>query len=1504
MDWAQESVFSSGYLLKIEDGQDNDGKIFRLERGNKVHFLQGTSLAYKDVTIFTDAPENSQTCNEFRPLKWYNAGKLGDKSSVLATVELKYPGSFRYYFTYPGNEKAGCGYFIVDPKLEVGNDNSYLPLDSISMQSVLVKSLGSFSSWEKRLEPTMQSGYNALHFTPLQLLGGSNSSYSIGDQLSLNPKISEGESKKVAIEDIKMFVEKLRTQWKMVSLVDVVWNHTSMDSDWLKSHQYCAYNLKNTPHLRPAYIFDRALFYFSVMITKGALARFTDGKVKNESDLNVIKDMLMRTIIPPLMLWEFFQCNIELEIENFKKVIQSNNLPEKLSEPGNCKIGIVQDPDFKRFGCTIDMKLAVNQFYYAFDNNAEKGLEAFEKTIVWLNDSQRTNIENDVSAAVESCINTIRYERLDEKGPKLGKVTLTHPLVKKYFYHTYPDTTVENDEQMIMNDPNKAQDIMAHNGWVMGHNALENFAHYPHMVYFKRQLVCWGDSVKLRYGNCRDDCPYLWDKMKEYTESMARTFHGLRIDNCHSTPIHVAEYLLKAARAVNPELYIFAELFTGDEHTDNLFVNRLGINSLVRECLNAWDSHEQGRLIYLYGGEPIASFNKSAIPLLRPSRAHAVFYDVTHDNECMMKKRSIYDVVPSTALVSMSCCAIGSNRGHDELVPHHIHVVNEERFYREWNENSESDRFVNFNSGMVKLKKCLNHWHYQMAARGFTQVFVDQRSEDIVAVTRHNPENHHSYIIVAHNSFTEGKNTSHSEPLNIEGRITKVVVESRPTIISKKTEEFTKSFSKSEQYINGVDSFTLDFCKDINVDESKCVTVECQNESRTTMVTFNEQFTPGSIVMFEVEPFDDIKNYVNQISEMTTGFDRIIDKMSHNTLNYVLFCCENEQQTYNFSYQNYNVDDWRSLVYCGLMGIALPMQSIKSNNDLGHPICNNLRKGDWLLRYISSRLERHEDTAVLGDWMDIKFRLISKLPRFLIPTYFEKVISSVTNKLLNVCWKKMSLFVKEGGPFVKALSLASVALCAEVKGAMLPFVPADKLKVNKIEKLPSIAAGLPHFSAGSMRCWGRDTFISMRGLLMLTGRMHEARQIILSFAGCLRHGLIPNLLAEGKNPRYNCRDAVWFWLQSIQDYCNMSESYDILKAEVYQIFPTDLSPPQLTVTSAKKFPLCEVMQQALNAHANDIIFRERNAGTELDRNMSDEGFEVKVTLDIPTGMVSGGSEHNCGTWMDKMGESELAGNKGTPATPRNGSAIEIVALCKSLTRWLHVVRKEGHFPYEGIKYRNHLGKLAKCTWKEWGDRIKKNFRKKFYVDPTDTSEHAHKKGIYKDTDGASNPWCDYQLRPNFAVAMVYAPELFKDEEALAALDIAQEKLLGPLGIKTLDPDDMQYRGDYDNTLDNDDAAVAKGFNYHQGPEWLWPVGYFLRAKLYFSLKSKKKGRKQQTIEFIQSYLVNVQQQLESSDWFGLPELTNSDGKHCKDSCPIQAWSHSSFLELLFDLQKL
>lgn len=141
---------------------------------------------------------------------------------------------------------------------------------------------------------------------------------------------------------------------------------------------------------------------------------------------------------------------------------------------------------------------------------------------------------------------------------------------------------------------NEAQSKVVHNGWIGDHNPLSDFADEKEFNYLRRCVNIWGDSIKLRYGESPACSPYLWNHMSEYVAQMATIFDGFRLDNAHSTPIHVCQYMLQYARCHNPNILVMAELFTSSAELDALFTRKLNINGMIREIQNKQDVHSVG----------------------------------------------------------------------------------------------------------------------------------------------------------------------------------------------------------------------------------------------------------------------------------------------------------------------------------------------------------------------------------------------------------------------------------------------------------------------------------------------------------------------------------------------------------------------------------------------------------------------------------------------------------------------------------------------------------------------------------------------------------------------------------------------------------------------------------------------------------------------------------------------------------------------------------------------
>ena len=163
----------------------------------------------------------------------------------------------------------------------------------------------------------------------------------------------------------------------------------------------------------------------------------------------------------------------------------------------------------------------------------------------------------------------------------------------------------------------------------------------------------------------------------------------------------------------------------------------------------------------------------------------------------------------------------------------------------------------------------------------------------------------------------------------------------------------------------------------------------------------------------------------------------------------------------------------------------------------------------------------------------------------------------------------------------------------------------------------TILAGYPWFSD-----WGRDSMISLPGLLLDTGRFTEACQVLTVFAEYVSEGMIPNRFDDYTNePSYNTVDAsLWFVhaCHEYLDYTNDNKTFD-------NVF----------------LPACRE------------ILRGYKAGTR---------YHIK--MDEADGLVTQGDHTTQLTWMDaKMGD--------TVFTPRQGKAVEINAL------WYNALRLMG-----------------------------------------------------------------------------------------------------------------------------------------------------------------------------------------------------------------------------------
>lgn len=1439
---------------------------------------------------------------------------------IKIDVPVYTAGAFEFYCTYtplppfttdkpepPKPTRTPSYYIDVAPDLRV--DNHHLPLDAISCISVLSKFMGKYpDDFHRHLRGISQRGYNMVHFTPLMIRGDSNSPYSIYDQHAFDKAIfPKGEA------DVADLVGKMERDYGLVSLTDVVWNHTANNSKWLEQHPEAGYNINTAPHLQPAYELDSALLQYSSRLSSLGLPTH----LSSVDDLLRIMDGVKTHVIGAIKLWEFYICDADKDTQatvsawTEGRTKFDGHIPDDIASwsleakadwiRNNCCPGT--DRMGERFRRRVVperlaamLTMLVGKFNAAVNSSGDQrtAYGTTHRLLNELNLKWYKEYDADVAAIMEQVFNRTKYVRLDEHGPKTGDITLQNPLIESYFTRLpVNDTTSKHDPGSM---------ALANNGWVWAADVMRDNAGPKSKVYLRRELIVWGDCVKLRYGSGPEDSPFLWQFMTEYTQLMAKHFHGFRIDNCHSTPLHVASHMLDAARQVQPNLVVAAELFSGDEKMDFLYCQKLGISFLIREAMQCWSTAEMSRLVHINCGRPIGSFEvddisgmdkpaangdmtngstphgREVVHKIIPSKIHALLMDCTHDNETPVQRRDGRDTLPTSALVAMCASAAGSVFGMDELYPQLIELVHETRPYTSPYSNLKEgeDLRIGPTEGIGGIKRLMNQLHTIMGKDKYDETFVHHDGE-YITVHRIHPKSRKGYYLIAHTAYPGyGNGNGGFGPQRLTG--TKAKLLGAWNLECDQSWE-AKQAAINDKVLRGIPSKTKDL---------KGVSVDSRGDD--TLITVPSNFPPGAIAIFETwipqaEHSDGLEKY------LTSGAHDAFKNCSLTDINAIMYRADSEERTMSGGADGvYSVPGIGSLVYCGLQGWWSVLRDVVAHNDLGHPICNHLREGQWALDYTVNRLDKlasrqdgiYKGLTPVADWLRSRFDAIRGLPSFLLPRCFALVIRTAKKAANERAIEQMHPTIRNGQRFVQSLAMVS----CQVQG----YMDNAKLWPDKLD--PSLAAGLPHFAQDWARVWGRDTMIAMRGLLTCTGRYDEAKEHLLCFASLVKHGMIPNLLNSGKLPRYNSRDSVWFFLQNIQDYIAMApQGQDFLHERVRRRFlPYDDTwfPFDDKRAYSQTSSIEDVIQECLQRHASGLHFREYNAGPELDSQMKSEGFNIDIEPDWNTGIIYGGNEWNCGTWMDKMGDSAKAGNKGHPGTSRDGAPVEITGLLYSALNWVDQLSAAGKFRYHGVSTSD--GKLI--TYGAWASKLRNSFEHCYYI-PANSQDWpqydvnpaiVNRKGIYKDVYRGKKEYRDYQLRPNFPIAMVVAPDLFNPEHALGALKMVDQYLRGPTGMATLDPGDLEYHPDYINSDDSDNYQTAHGRNYHSGPEWVWPTGWFLRALLKFDLMRRK--TKEERIEAFQQVtqrLHGCRQMIHDSPWRGLTELTNRNGSYCGDS---------------------
>ena len=249
-----------------------------------------------------------------------------------------------------------------------------------------------------------------------------------------------------------------------------------------------------------------------------------------------------------------------------------------------------------------------------------------------------------------------------------------------------------------------------------------------------------------------------------------------------------------------------------------------------------------------------------------------------------------------------------------------------------------------------------------------------------------------------------------------------------------------------------------------------------------------------------------------------------------------------------------------------------------------------------------------------------------------------------------------------------------------------------------------------------------------------------------------------------------------------------------------------------------------------------------------------EGTRFGIHVDPKDGLLVQGAEGYQLTWMDAKCD-------GWVVTPRRGKAVEINALWYNALRLL-----QGWARAAG-------GEEAARELDAHAERCRRSFNERFWYE-----EGGYLYDVVESWEkgGRDDPSC----RPNQLFAVSLAHPVLDRPRWEPVLEVAREKLLTPVGLRSLAPDDPEFKPTYHGDLKTRDAA------YHQGTVWAWLIGPFVDAWLKVHPEDRAGARR-----FLEGFVPHLDEACVGS----ISEVFDAVEPFTARGCVAQAWSVAEVL---------